>query len=81
MNEDQNAMIPGGSETVIRNGTPLPEPNIDGGVAGMPVLHGFPPKLKLRGQMIVKFQYQDSDEDDGIAEYRFEGKFGEINMI
>ena len=80
MSPDGQAMTPDGTETIIKDGAPLPEPNIDGGVAGTPVLRGFPPRLKLRGNVIVKFAYRDDDEEDNVAEYRFEGKFGEIGL-
>ena len=70
-----------GSETITLDGVALPGPNIDGGIAGKPVLKGIPPRLKFRGHLIVKFQ---SDTDANAAtdpdEFRFEGKFGEISL-
>jgi hypothetical protein len=69
---------PSAAEAITRNGAPLPGANIDGGIAGRIVIRRFKPKF--RGSVIIKFQYEDSDDPDGVAEYRFEAKFGEISL-
>ena len=69
-----------GSETITVNGAALPHPSIDGGIAGKPIIKGFPPKFKFRGSVIVKFDFDDGKGEDDPDEYRFEGKFGEISL-
>jgi hypothetical protein len=69
-----------GSEAITRDGVALSGANIDGGIAGKPILKGFPPKLRFRGHVIVKFQFDDGDDTTDPDEYRFEGKFGEIKL-
>lgn len=71
-------VTPGAKDTVTKDGVELPEANVDGGVAGGIVFRGFRPKF--RGSVIIKFFYVDDEEDDGIGEWRFEGKFGTIGL-
>ena len=78
--DDGQSMKADGTEAVTRNGDPLPKADIDGGVAALPVLSGFPPRVKLKGNVIVKFRYEDTTEEDDTAEYRFEGKAGQFRL-
>ncbi len=84
-------VAPDGGETITRDGEELPDADVDGGVAARVSLRGFPPRLRMRGTVILKFRYRAEDgadaADDGdddttppVAEYRFEGNFGQINV-